>query len=174
MSPRPLIIDNICAFISARGKSALRSVLLRPNIRLCLQHTFTIRHIPSAVKCASEVRRLWALGRSHEPVMCPGFWTVEIPKSKRDLAQCDNASELLNEIDGRVLKSQVWFHVALTSAGAPAISSRQTRGTRVSSTFTVTSAREESVATTRGKSSAAPPLRHFISVRTSLIFLPNL
>lgn len=40
MTPRPLIIDNICVFISLWGKSALRSVLLWANILHCLQYLF--------------------------------------------------------------------------------------------------------------------------------------
>lgn len=101
------------------------------------------------MKYTSELCFLWGLSQSHYPVV--GFWTVKTPKSKRNLTQHGNVKELLNGIDCGVLKSQVWLHIALTSAGAPAISSRQTCGTRSSSTFTVTPAGEENVETNRKK-----------------------
>lgn len=155
-------------------QSALRSVLLRANILHCLHYSFTVRHIYSTVKCTSELSSLWGLSRSHHPVVCLlGFWTVKTPKSKRNLAQHNNEKELLNEIDSGVLKSQVWFHIALTSASAPAISSRHVRDEKLIN-FYCDICRRGKCENKQKKSSAAPPLRPFVSVRTPLIFLLNL
>lgn len=81
------------------------------------------------------------LSTSHHPdTFC--FSTVKAPESKCTFAQHNKAKELLNDTHRGVLRSQVWFHIGLTSARVPAILSQQTRN---SSNFTVTSAREESV-----------------------------
>lgn len=119
----------------------------------------------------SEVQQwagfLWGVSGSHYPVIfCLGFWTVKTPKSKCDLTQHHNLKEQLNEIDSGVLKSQVWFHIVLTSASTSAISSRQTRS---SSTFTVTSAREESVET-NGKKFSCSSSQAFCFCQNSIDF----
>lgn len=147
MTPRLLIIDNICTLISLRGKSPLRSVLLWANIL----HSLLISSQTCLLQDNAEVTPvkcfLWRLMEITPPVVsCLSFWTVKTPKSKHNLTQ-HNAKQPLNEIDSRVRKTQVWFHIALTSAGSPAISSRQAFGTRSSSTFPVTSASEETVKT---------------------------
>lgn len=102
-------------------------------------------------------------------VFCLSFWTVRTPKSKRNPTK-----ELLNETDSGVLKTQVWFHITLTSASAPASSSRQTHTTRRSSTFTVTSAGEESEETNRKKFSCFSSQAFCFSVSAPLIFLLTL
>lgn len=168
MTPRPLIIDNICSFILVWGESALRSVPLWANILHCLSAALVYNHtLYSTGSCFPYENSAEVTTRS---LSAGAFELSSLSESKRNLTQHDNAKEPLNEIDSGVLKSQVWFHIALTSAGAPPISSRQTHGTRSSSTFTVTSAGEESVETKQKKVLTGP----FVSVRTPLIFLLTL
>lgn len=108
-------VDNwkhLCCYFSV-GECGQRCVLLWASILDSLQF-FTVTTHYSA-PCF-----LWGFAGSHHSVdFCLSFWTVNNPKSKCNLAQHDGAREPLNEIDSGVLKSQVWFHIALASAGIP-------------------------------------------------------
>lgn len=152
MTPRPLIINNICVFISELGKSDLKSVLLWPNTLHSLQSLFTIRHIyHSAVKYIIELCFLWGLSGSHYlATFHLGFWTAKTPKSKCETANTASQHEGATEWNQRWSAQRLGavshcFNLSWRSSYLYLINSR----TRSSSTFTVTSAREESVKANR-------------------------
>lgn len=76
--------------------------------------------------------------------------------------------EPLNEIDSGVLKSQVWFHIALTSADALPTDMRDDEKLI---NFYCDICQRGKCGNKQKKVSAAPPPRPFVSVRTPLIFL---
>lgn len=100
-------------------------------------------------------------------------WAFELstpPRSKCNLAQCYSAKESHGEIDSGILKSQVWFHFVLTSAGALPTDARDERLINIYCDICWRGKCGNRKAEEK-KVSAAPPPRPFVSDRTPLIFL---